>query len=246
MVLNDVFDVEVDRQQRPNSPLPSGKISLSVARKVGFGLLILGPIFAAVASPVSLAVAIALAIAIFLYDGPLKRTAAAPILMGTCRTLNILLGASAATASPEVIFWYAGAIGVFVAGITWLARREAEKSQSLTQLVPGTVAMVAGLLLVLYIAWKFSAEADDNAQLVKSLPLAMGFICLPILRRLAVAWSAASGSAVKATVITSLRSLIVFDACMALLVENGRPVYSVAILALLGVSWFLGRVSRTT
>jgi 4-hydroxybenzoate polyprenyltransferase len=246
MVLNDVFDFEVDREQRPNSPLPSGTITLSLARNVGFGLLVLGPIFAAFASAISMGVAIALAIAIFLYDGPLKRTAAAPILMGACRMLNIILGASSAAAIPEVIYWYAAAIGVFVAGITWLARREAEKSQSLTQLVPGSVAMVAGLLLLVYVSWTHASQDGDNARLVKSLPLAMGFICLPILRRLTIALSTASGRAVKSTVITSLRSLLVFDACMALLVENGRPVFSIAILALLALSWWLGRMSRTT
>ena len=42
MVLNDVFDVEVDREERPQRPLPSGKISVSLARNVGFGLLAAG------------------------------------------------------------------------------------------------------------------------------------------------------------------------------------------------------------
>jgi len=246
MILNDVFDVEVDREQRPKSPLPSGAISASLAKQVGVVLLVMGLVFASMVQILSLCVAIALAVAIVLYDGPLKRTPAAPFLMGTCRTLNILLGASCAASIPPVVFWYAGAIGVFVAGITWLAKREALKSQSLKQLVPGSALMVGGLLLVVFAAWKFASQAVDGPQLVKSLPLAIGFICLPILRRLAIAWSSASGSAVKATVITSLRSLIVFDACMALLVENGRPIYSIAILGLLAAAWLLGRITRTT
>jgi len=42
MVLNDVFDIEVDRKERPFRPLPSGRISLGVARTFGFTLLVLG------------------------------------------------------------------------------------------------------------------------------------------------------------------------------------------------------------
>ena len=40
MVLNDVFDYQVDCQERPQRPLPSGRISLGRARLLG--LLMLG------------------------------------------------------------------------------------------------------------------------------------------------------------------------------------------------------------
>src|SRR5688572_14330554 len=42
MVLNDVFDLEVDRQERPERPLPSGQIPLGFAKALGWGLLTLG------------------------------------------------------------------------------------------------------------------------------------------------------------------------------------------------------------
>ena len=246
MVLNDVFDVEVDRQERPSRPLPSGAISLSMARSVGFGLLALGILFAVPASITSFYFAGAIAVAVYLYDGPLKRTVAAPAIMGSCRTLNILLGASSAAAIPTVALWYAVAIGVFITGVTLLAKREAEKSQSATLLLPGGALMAAGLLGVVYTAWKFASTEIANPKVAQVLPLAIGFICLPILRRLALAISTASGSAVQATVITSLRSLIIFDACIALLIDNGRPVYSIVILTLLAASWLLGRVTKMT
>lgn len=246
MVLNDVFDVEVDRQQRPSRPLPSGSISLSTARGAGFGMLALGIVFAALASTMSLCFAVAIAVAVYLYDGPLKRTVAAPVLMGCCRMLNILLGASSAAAIPTVVLWYAVAIGVFITGVTLLAKREAEDSQSAKLLLPGGALMAVGMLAIGFAAWKFSSAEIVNPKVAQVLPLAIGFICLPILRRLALAISTASGSAVQATVITSLRSLIIFDACMALLIDNGRPVYSIVILTLLAASWLLGRVTKMT
>lgn len=246
MILNDVFDYEVDKEQRPNSPLPSGAIQLPLAKKVGFGLLAIGPFIAAFASPLALGIALALALGVFLYDGPLKRKILAPCVMGSCRTLNILLGASTVVSIPTVVFWYAISIGIFVAGITWLARKEALKSQRSSELIPGSVLMTAALSLLVYCAWKFSSADGNDPRIAKVLPLAIAFISLPILRRLVLAWSTASGRAVQATVITSLRSLIIFDAAFSLLVANGRPAYSVAILGLLAASWFLGRSIRTT
>ena len=42
MVLNDVYDVEIDRRERPERPIPSGRISLATARFVGYVLLFNG------------------------------------------------------------------------------------------------------------------------------------------------------------------------------------------------------------
>ena len=247
MVLNDAFDLEVDQQQRPNRPLVCGAIAPSLAKVVGFGLLFVGPLLAALVSVFSAGLAAALALLVFLYDGPLKRTPLAPFLMGACRTLNILLGASSALAlsATPVVFCYAGAIGIFVAGITLLGRREAETEQSLSKLLPGGVLLAGGILLIGITAWFAGADPNIPNQ-VRFLPLAIAFIAMPILRRLAIACSSASGKAVQATIITSLRSLIVFDACFALLVASGRPACSIVILSLMGLSLLLGKVSKMT
>ena len=44
MVLNDVFDAEVDARERPGRPIPSGRVSLAKAQLVGWGLLTGGTI----------------------------------------------------------------------------------------------------------------------------------------------------------------------------------------------------------
>ena len=46
MILNDVFDVEQDRRERPRRPLPSGRITSRDAAAIGRTLLILGVIVA--------------------------------------------------------------------------------------------------------------------------------------------------------------------------------------------------------
>src|SRR5579883_2424802 len=44
--LNDVFDLEVDRAERPGRPLPSGQVSIGVATGLGALGLLLGPALA--------------------------------------------------------------------------------------------------------------------------------------------------------------------------------------------------------
>ncbi len=52
MVLNDVFDLELDREEQPWRPLPSGRISLAAAQRLGWNLLSVGVLLAAGAAVV--------------------------------------------------------------------------------------------------------------------------------------------------------------------------------------------------
>ena len=49
MVLNDVFDIDIDRRERPERPLPAGRISLRSARFIGIGMLSGGVLLAGLA-----------------------------------------------------------------------------------------------------------------------------------------------------------------------------------------------------
>src|SRR4051794_19149635 len=61
IVLNDVFDFEIDRVERPNRPLPSGRVSRRFAAWAGGIALVLGPCLAALSgSMVSFVVALIL------------------------------------------------------------------------------------------------------------------------------------------------------------------------------------------
>ena len=81
MILNDLFDLEKDRTERPGRPLPAGHIPLKQARVAGWGLLLLGIALAAAGgylpserfevSWLPAAVATLLALMIVAYDGPL-------------------------------------------------------------------------------------------------------------------------------------------------------------------------------
>ncbi len=144
MALNDVFDYRVDLVERPMRPLPSGRVPRGFAAALGFALLALGPCLAALGGTTALAVSLALTACVLGYDAGLKRTPLGPEVMGSCRSLNLLLGMSAAPALGGPAGWLAaGAFGLFVVGVTWISRDEAE-----AEAVGGTSRRVlAGMLL---------------------------------------------------------------------------------------------------
>ena len=80
MALNDCFDFEIDRMERPGRPLPSGRVSPAFAAGLGgLGLVArAAPGLAERFDRVGLVVASVLAAVILAYDAGLKRHAARP------------------------------------------------------------------------------------------------------------------------------------------------------------------------
>ena len=154
MVLNDVFDVEQDARERPSRPIPSGRIPLGVARLLGIEMLVAGILVgwsvAWLANDLRPGiVASLLALAVWLYDKVLKRTPLAPLVMGSCRFLNVLLGMSVAGVSWDAAnYTIAGGIGLYIVGVTWFARGEAKEQNSQFALTAAFLVMLAGIGLL--------------------------------------------------------------------------------------------------
>ena len=89
MIANDVFDLEVDRRERPERPLPSGLVSVRAAIAATIALFAIGEgLLLAVDSGAGLA-GLGLIAAIVLYDAWHKGNALSPLLMGACRALVV-------------------------------------------------------------------------------------------------------------------------------------------------------------
>ncbi len=73
-VINDVYDVEIDRINRPDRPIPSGSISLSGAKAYAVTLFIGGLAAAALTTALCLAIALANSVILIAYAVRLKRT----------------------------------------------------------------------------------------------------------------------------------------------------------------------------
>jgi 4-hydroxybenzoate polyprenyltransferase len=212
MALNDFFDREIDAKERPSRPIPSGRIVPRAALALGSALLIAGLASACAAGTVSAAIAGALAVLILVYDGALKSTPAGPVAMGGCRALNVLLGASGAALafwkSPQI--GIAAAMGLYVAGITWFARREAVTS-SRSQLMGAAIVIHSGILfLLLLLLFSGGSPSHLDSQAALLLALAVAFIDF----RLAPALKEPTPSKVQAGVKQMLLAIVLLDATM--------------------------------
>jgi len=153
MVLNDYFDRRQDALERPGRPIPSGRVGLATARRLGFGMLGLGMGIGWGVTQITGYVrpgliAMLLAASVVAYDGWLKQKPLAPLAMGACRFLNVLLGMSL-SAQPWQATHYivASGIGVYITGVTLFARTEARQSNRML-LIQGIVVMLSGIALL--------------------------------------------------------------------------------------------------
>lgn len=242
MVLNDVFDVAVDAVERPNRPLPSGAISLSLARGLGFAMLLAGCGLGWGAAMLSGqlragAVATGLAVLVFLYDSFLKRTPLGPLAMGGCRMLNVLLGMSisAEVWGPSHLL-VAGGLGLYIVGVTWFAKKEAEESNPLI-LMLATAVMAAGIVLI-----AAYPQYRDPGEIVRKLDnwyIMLAFVSFVIGRRLVIAIFDPLPEHVQAAVKNCLLSLVVLDATALIALRDWRQ--AVAIVLLLAPTLILGK-----
>ncbi|HHS12372.1 MAG TPA: digeranylgeranylglyceryl phosphate synthase [bacterium] len=73
--INDVFDVEIDRRNKPHRPLPSGRLSGKQASLFAASAMVLGVLLAVFINTAALFVASVSAVLLYYYSRLLKRTA---------------------------------------------------------------------------------------------------------------------------------------------------------------------------
>ena len=209
MVLNDVFDAKLDAVERPERPIPSGRISRKAAALFGGLLMTTGVVSASVVGFDSLLVAAMIVPCVLIYNGFLKSTIAAPVGMGTCRFLNVMLGASAVDVSmwQSTPLTVAVALGVYIVGVTLFARNEAGRS-SRVGLLSGVLIMLSGLGLD---AWLISQNGIFKPAISGSR-MALLLLSLNLLMRATAAIADPKPHRVQRTVGLMLLSIILIDA----------------------------------
>ena len=151
VVFNDVFDVDLDRVERPERALPSGAVSLASAILLGGLCLIGGVVLSAFAGGSSAAIALAVALCALVYDAKAKHHSVfGPLVMGLCRGGNLLLGVSLSARALGNYWWIGLLPVVFIAAITLTSRGEVggnnRQSVSLAMWLDGLVAAAVLLL----------------------------------------------------------------------------------------------------
>ncbi|MBN1589244.1 MAG: UbiA family prenyltransferase, partial [Pirellulales bacterium] len=239
MVLNDVFDYEEDCRERPERPLPSGRVSPPAARRFGWSLLIAGTAVAVVASAAiagvgPAAVGVALAGWIVVYNKIFKHTMLGPIVLGICRMFNVVLGMAAAVDRlPDDSILVVEAIGLFIVGVSVLARGEAQQGRRAVIFLGVVLMMVAvGSLWWLPIWRPLVVQPSHWRLFVVLMATLVAWRCYPALMD-------PEPAVVQRTVGQSIRSLVVLDAAITVAVAGLAP--GVAILLLLAPNILLGR-----
>lgn len=164
IVFNDCFDYVLDSLERPERPLPSGAVTLKTAWLLGSALMIAALALAALAGPVPFGVGVFLGAMIFFYNAWARRFAVLrPLVLGTCRFANFLLGMRCL---PVRMWWMPAAVGIYAGIITFLSRREAN-NPALQQIIK---RLLLGIIVVDAVVVMFSPFGDwIGALLVLSL-----------------------------------------------------------------------------
>ncbi len=245
MVLNDVFDFDEDRRDRPFRPLPSGRISRRLALIIGLLLLTSGVGLALVRLPPtfwwphSLPIFL-LPIFILGYNLGLKKTFLGPLAMGLCRGLNLLLGATIIPMLNPLAWWAAYTVTLYITGVTIIAHDETKQGNKLNMQF-GIVLINVSAISVTAMAMLFFMNHAENHFAVQ-FPLLFGGLVL-ISTKLRRAYRDPSTKNVGEAVKNCIFGLIIVETIHVTLIV-GIPGY--ALLLLLFPAMLLGRFIYST
>lgn len=236
VTFNDVFDRDLDRDERPLRPLPSGRVGVREAALFGAALNAGALALAAAAGPAALAVAVAIVVFSLAYDAHGKRhPLLGPLNMGVLRGLSFALGlalvpGALALSSPLALVYVA-----FIAGVTVVSTGETGGVGPRRYVAGALLAALGFVLLGVFLR---------NAPLLRdALPFAAAFVLVPGAAFIRLARDPRP-SRVHATVKASVLSLALLDASLAAAVA-GIPA-GVAIALVAPVAWVIARAVPVT
>jgi 4-hydroxybenzoate polyprenyltransferase len=230
--LNDFFDAPVDAQERPERPIPTGRVSRPAAGALGAALLLCAVLLSAAVAGTDAGIgAAAVAAAVVAYDGALKGGPAGFLAMGAARGLNVLLGTTATDISVASLPpWALGvpiAVAAYVAGVTLAAADEASGAARRSVVVAGGAAGVAGAAAVTLLATVGFTVRPLAAGV--GVALAVGFLAVTG-RALARAYRDPSPETIGPVIGTCVLALVVLDAAVAAVAGLGWTLVTVAFL----------------
>ena len=236
IVFNDIFDLELDKIERPERAIPSGRISLQNAFIFGTMLLLIGIISAFLNKSLSGIIASLVAILALVYDKYGKHHSfLGPMNMGLCRGGNLILGMSI-VASTVSEWWWLGILPVcYIAAITMISRGEVHGGKK------NTLYFAAFLYAIVNISQLTIAYRLDTLWFsLAFVSLHIFLIFKPLTKAISNPIGPHIGKAVKAGVL----ALIVMDAAWVSI--SGNFVIALFVLILLPISIKLAKVFAVT
>lgn len=236
VVMNDVFDAELDAVERPERPIPMGLISKTEGATLGLILLVCGVIFALLVSRFSAILALVIAVAALVYDKWGKHHSFwGPLNMGVCRGLNLLLGLSIMPDQASEYWFLAIVPVIYIAAITMISQGEVHGGSKSTLYA---AALLYGLAMagVLYV----SLSQDQHIITAFFVLLWALMVFLPLRMAIRKPEGKIIGKAVKAGVL----ALILMNAAWAS--AFGVTYLALIIILLLPLSLLLAKIFAVT
>lgn len=163
MALNDYADRELDAVERPERPIPSGRVTARGALATASVLTVTGIGLAALAGRRHLLPALALTASIWTYDLIAKPTKLGPLSMSACRGLDVLMGAGTghlAAALPA-----AAVVAGHTVAVTALSRGEVSGTTPGVAAAAGATSAVGAMAAVAGSGSGSAALASGGAAL---------------------------------------------------------------------------------
>ena len=234
IVFNDVFDAALDKIERPERPIPSGKVKQSSAAILGTIAFSLGCFLAYQVNMTAFYISLAIVLMCLLYNGKAKHHfIAGPIVMGSCRGLNLLLGM--AVLPDSLSYFYLAIVPIiYIAAVTNISRGEVYGNNKTAILVSmGLYALV--ILTLIY----FAFVSKNYLAFIFIL-----FFTVMIASPLFKALKSLEPQDVRKSVKFGVLALILMNASWIAI--SGYWVLALAICAILPVSIFLAKKFAVT
>ncbi len=208
VVLNDYFDAALDATERPERPIPSGRVSRRNAGILGAILLLIGIAAAAMVSMLSAGIAFAIALWVVTYDIYGKHhSILGPVNMGMCRGGNLLLGVSAVPVMVGQLWFLAILPVLYIAAVTTVSRGEVHGGQRRT-------VIVSLVFVVLVIIGLLGLGVIPEYEIIRAVPFLLVFTIAVVPAFIQAAVDPQAGH-IRAAVKRGVISLILMDATLA-------------------------------
>ncbi len=232
VVLNDYFDADIDARERPERPIPSGRISKQGAGLFGLSLLMIGVFSALFVSSLSGIIALGVALSAVIYDSQAKdHPLFGPLFMGLCRAGNLLLGISIIPGMVAIHYMLAIIPILFIAAITLTSQGEVKGHNK------WAVGLSMGIDLVLVILILFWQQ-ESGGIIMQVLPFLLLWLLLNLSAKGKALMNNQPENIMKAVKIGVI-SLIPMDATIAAIF--GGWMHGVLVLILLPLSFFMAK-----
>jgi heme O synthase-like polyprenyltransferase len=212
IVLNDYFDIEVDRRERPLRPLPAGTVSKRKVLLIGIVFIIAANFISLLVSTSTFIIAAILSGTIVSYDYRMKYSVYGPGMMGAARALNVMLGSSPIFLTTVLnINNYARiavvtvSLFVFVFAISRLSRKEIDETDKV-RTAKGSFLMIIAVLAIIIVSGLVGVFLKDLFANLALFAIIMIITFKPLLQRQPL-----SSKDIQRTIKTMVLSIIVLD-----------------------------------